>query len=268
VLACAIGSARDIRLHEERTVIGGEPARDPAEVADGYSRPQDPGPGATDALVDGQPTHRPTEQPEESAGESRPQRVGRIRRQDPATARPRPTSLAEKRAIAIAQKREDEAQARDDERASRSSRIRRRVIAAAVVAIVIVVVFAVAAALGSSDGAVTASCVDEQNVVVDDSYCDTSTPGTYGTPGGLVILGGHSYRYYYGGTAIPGRVASGGSTVAPKKAQVTTRSGRTIQRGGLGVGGDGTRAGSKGGSSSVGKVSSKRTSSGSRAGRR
>jgi hypothetical protein len=64
---------------------------------------------------------------------------------------------------------------------------------------------------------------DESYAVVDDDYCDEDHyHGSHG-----------AYRWYYGGTRNGGRV-SYGTTVKPADAQITTRSGRVVQRGGFG----------------------------------
>lgn len=86
---------------------------------------------------------------------------------------------------------------------------------------------------------VDADCVDTSQrlpdgsyAVVDDDRCDSSSSGYHGSHG--------AYRWYYGGNRIGNRVR-GGTTVKPSDAQITTRSGRVIQRGGFGfhVGGRG-----------------------------
>jgi hypothetical protein len=68
-------------------------------------------------------------------------------------------------------------------------------------------------------------CVDEKNVVVDDSFCDNQ-PGQQnnnyyhpGTPG--------IFRYYYGGTGsyYPGSFASGGGFVPASGASYATSRG-------------------------------------------
>jgi hypothetical protein len=64
-------------------------------------------------------------------------------------------------------------------------------------------------------------CVDENNHVVDPSFCKNLpanssqpvySPGNYGT-GGIPIFIPHTYRYYYGGggSYTPGSVVTGGS---------------------------------------------------------
>ncbi|MEV0967769.1 hypothetical protein [Microtetraspora glauca] len=79
---------------------------------------------------------------------------------------------------------------------------------------------------------VGADCVDlnSQNpdgsyVVVDDDYCDESHYHYHGSRG--------AYGWYYGGQRTGGRVGRG-TTLKPSDAQITTRSGRVVQRGGFG----------------------------------
>lgn len=86
---------------------------------------------------------------------------------------------------------------------------------------------------------VTAQCTRIQNgeeIVVEDRYCSGSPNSS-----GIFILAGSQYRYYYGGTGSIGQRPSGGTTVAPKGAKITTKTGTTVQRGGLGskIGGSG-----------------------------
>jgi hypothetical protein len=92
---------------------------------------------------------------------------------------------------------------------------------------------------------VTASCVRDdtngQPVIVPDSYCTSHTAGL----NGFFFYGGHQYRYYYGSSGSVGQRPIGGSTTAPSGSTVKTRSGTTIQRGGLG----GKLGGGKGGGS-------------------
>ncbi|MFF4779269.1 hypothetical protein [Microtetraspora fusca] len=79
---------------------------------------------------------------------------------------------------------------------------------------------------------VGADCVDLNSrnpdgsyTIVDDSYCDESHYHYRGSHG--------AYGWYYGGNRMGGRVWQG-TTLKPTDAQVTTRTGRVIQRGGFG----------------------------------
>ncbi|MEV4806815.1 hypothetical protein AB0K18_43045 [Nonomuraea sp. NPDC049421] len=72
---------------------------------------------------------------------------------------------------------------------------------------------------------VTAVCVtpspalDGSYQIVDDRFCEGGSH--------------HTYIYYYGGTTTSGSVR-GGTTVRPSHAQIVTRSGKVVQRGGFG----------------------------------
>ena len=95
-----------------------------------------------------------------------------------------------------------------------------------------------------SSPTVTAQCVREDPsghpVIVPDDYCTGHTAGL----NGFFFYGGHQYRYYYGSSGGVGSRPIGGSTLAPSGANIHTRSGTTIQRGGLGG-----KFGSRGGGS-------------------
>jgi len=84
---------------------------------------------------------------------------------------------------------------------------------------------------------VTAYCtqVDEagKDVVVPERECEDASQRSSGV-GGIMILNGMQYRYYYGGNNTVGKPPVGGSTMKPKGAEVKTKSGNVIQRGGLG----------------------------------
>lgn len=90
-------------------------------------------------------------------------------------------------------------------------------------------------------------CVDENNRVMDPSYCSTlqrgSTQTTVGPSGGA-----HSYRWYYGGggSYVPGTAATEGSYVPEEGHSYSTTNGTA--RGGFGSGfsGDGAHAGGEG----------------------
>lgn len=87
---------------------------------------------------------------------------------------------------------------------------------------------------------VTATCVDENSVVVPDSYCGSGTP----SGGGIFIWAGAPYRYYYGGSSGGvGTRVTGGTLTQPSRTTAKTKSGSTISRGGFGS----KSAGSSGG---------------------
>jgi hypothetical protein len=186
---------------------------------------------------------QPVEQPEgeQQAGyawseEDEPSQYpsgGSMEFQDAATAKPRPPTPAELRAREkFAKKQEELEQARVAAEAKRKHQKRVLIGAAAAVGVVGVV-----AGLGYwalSAPTVTAQCVQEdsngQPIIVPDSYCTGHTAGL----NGFFFYGGHQYRYYYGSSGSVGSRPIGGSTTAPPGATVKTKSGSTIQRGGLG----------------------------------
>ncbi len=200
----------------------------------------------------------PIDQPDEPAGPGR--RRGRVNFQDENTT-PREPTLAEQRAHQQAQKQaiEDE-QARLAAEAAAAKKRKRMLIGGGAVAGVAALI-AVGYAVSGNDEAVEARCVDENNVVVDDSNCVTpaSNSSSYAGGGGgfgffPIFLGGgnRQYHYNYGGSGSIGQTATGGTTVAPKDATVrSATSGRTISRGGFGVSSSsGSGGGAKAGSSS------------------
>jgi hypothetical protein len=160
--------------------------------------------------------------------------VGRIRRQEAGTTRPRPPTVGEARARDKARKQraEDERLAAEAAAAEAAKKRRRRNAMIGGVAVVGVVgLVALGYAVLSSD-TVEATCIDPNTeIVVDDSYCARGTPGA----GGMFIYAGSQYRYYYGGHGGGvGTKMSGGTVVTPKGATIKTKSGTTIQRGGFG----------------------------------
>ncbi|QXQ15886.1 hypothetical protein [Skermania piniformis] len=166
-----------------------------------------------------------------------------MRRQEPGVTQPRPPTVAEARARDKARRHAAEAQQAEEAAAARRRTRNRRLMGGAAVVGVVALVAVGYRALSSSNDDVTAHCIIDENgvqQVVDDDYCARGTPGV----GGIFILGGHQYRYYYGGTGTVGQAPRGGTTVLPKGATVTTKSGSTIQRGGLGSKSGGSSSGS------------------------
>jgi len=158
---------------------------------------------------------------------------GSIHYQDATTAKPRPPTPAELRAREkFAKKQQEMEDARLEAEAKRRRQKRILIGAAATVGVVGVV-----AGLGYwalSAPSVNAQCVrDDSNgqpMIVSDDYCTGHTEGL----NGFFFYGGHQYRYYYGSGGSVGSQPIGGTTTAPKGATITTKSGTTIQRGGLG----------------------------------
>ncbi|WAJ45115.1 hypothetical protein OK015_00880 [Mycobacterium sp. Aquia_216] len=185
-----------------------------------------------------------SEQPEPEDDEAAEQTSrGSIEFQDAATTKPRPPTPAELRArdkYAKKQKALEEARLAAEEK----RRHQRRVLMGAAAAVGVVGLVAGLGYWMLSTPNVTAQCVQEdpsgQPVIVPDSYCTGHTEGL----NGFFFYGGHQYHYYYGSSGSVGSRPSGGTTVAPKGANITTKSGSTISRGGLGGSSGGKGSGS------------------------
>lgn len=154
---------------------------------------------------------------------------GRMRTQQAGVTQARQPTVAEARARAkaLAERKQRELEANQAE--ARKRQLKRRLIGGVAVVGVVGVVALSINALSSYDS-VTASCVNADGVVVSDTYCG-GTPGV----GGFFFVAGSQYRYNYGGTGAIGQRISGGSTIKPQGAEIKTKSGSTIQRGGLGA---------------------------------
>lgn len=168
---------------------------------------------------------------------------GSMEFQDAATTKPRPPTPAELRAREkFAKKQQSMEEARAAAEAKR--RKQKRTLVGAAVAVGVVGVVAGLGYWALSAPSVMAQCVQDdpngQPVIVPDSYCTGHTAGL----NGLFFWGGHQYRYYYGSSGSVGSRPIGGTTAAPRGATITTKSGTTIQRGGLG----GKLSGKSGGS--------------------
>ncbi|MCV7029439.1 hypothetical protein AWC25_08020 [Mycobacterium sherrisii] len=153
--------------------------------------------------------------------------------QDAETTKPRPPTPAEVRARdKYAKKQQELEQARLE--AEEKRRRQRRVLMGAAAGVGVVGLVAGLGYWMFSSPTVTAQCVRDdpsgQPIIVPDSYCTGHTAGL----NGFFFFGGHQYRYYYGSSGTIGSRPTGGSTVAPKGATITTKSGTTISRGGLG----------------------------------
>ena len=170
-------------------------------------------------------------------------RRGNIRSQEPGVTQPRPPTLAEARARDKARKAREEADRFAAEQAAIAERRRRqnrKTLMGAVAVVGVVGVVAMGYQMSKREPDVTASCVDENDVVVPDDYCGRGTPGI----GGIFIFAGAPYRYYYGGsTGGVGTRATGGTLTQPRGTIAKTKSGSSISRGGFGS----SSAGSVGG---------------------
>jgi hypothetical protein len=159
---------------------------------------------------------------------------GTIRAQEPGVTRPRPATVAEARARDKARKAREVAERFAAEQVANAERKRsqnRKTLMGAVAVVGVVGVVALGYQAFKATPEVTASCVDENNVVVSDSYCGSGSPGI----GGIFIFAGAPYRYYYGGaTGGVGTVATGGTLTQPRGTVAKTKSGSSISRGGFG----------------------------------
>nr|WP_042184876.1 hypothetical protein [Kibdelosporangium sp. MJ126-NF4] len=179
-----------------------------------------------------------------------------MRYQDADTTTPREPTLAEKRAMRRALEEQEQHERTTLAEVERKSLRRRRVMIGAGVTVGVVATVAVWYAAATPDE-VTAYCVDDSSTVAsDENTCSEDyvrSHGGYHSGGFFFIpIGGgqtRSYHYNYGGTVSgsgPGRKVSGGSTAAPGSGTTVKSgtSGKTIQRGGFGVGSSGKSGGS------------------------
>ncbi len=162
---------------------------------------------------------------------------GTIRSQEPGFTQPRTPTVAEARARDKARMAREEADRFAAEQAANAQRRRsqnKKTLMGAVAVVGVVGVVALGYQMSKSDRGdrdVTASCVDENNVVVPDDYCGRGSPGM----GGIFIFAGAPYRYYYGGsTGGVGTRATGGTLTQPSGTIAKTKSGSSITRGGFG----------------------------------
>ncbi|MBB5958841.1 type II secretory pathway pseudopilin PulG [Saccharothrix tamanrassetensis] len=204
-------------------------------------RGHSPAPGQPGGQQPGQPGgQQPGGQPGQPGGKR-----GQIRQQQPGVTQARPPTLAEQRARTQALEQQREAELALEAEQARKRKQRKRLLIGGGVAVGVVGVVAIWYAASSPDD-VEAQCTQD-GVVVDDKYCDDSYARSHGgyTSGGFIYIGGSSYRYHYGGSSVPvGQKVSGGSYTIPKGANVTTKSGTTVQRGGFGVSGGSKSGGS------------------------
>lgn len=174
---------------------------------------------------------------------------GRMRYQDEST-NAREPSVAERRAREQAARREREAEEQRLVAEAASRKKRKRILLGAGVTVGVVALIAVGYAVAQPDEVVEARCVGPDDVVVNDSNCVTpaASSGAYYGGGFFPIFlggGGRQYYYNYGGGGAIGQRATGGTTVVPRDgARVTTPSGKSISRGGLGVSAGSSSSGS------------------------
>ena len=189
---------------------------------------------------------------------------GSMRFQDE-TSRPREPTLAERKAREQAERRQREAAEQAEVDAQRSRTRRKRILIGAGATVGLVAVIAIGYAIAQPDEDVSARCVDDSGVVVDDSNCVTpaASSSNYHSGGGLYPIfigaGGGQYHYNYGGSGSLGQPVSGGTTTVPRNStRVTTPSGKSVSvgssdssgskssvsRGGLGSSSSGSSSGS------------------------
>jgi hypothetical protein len=180
---------------------------------------------------------------------------GSMRFQDE-TSRPREPTLAERKAREQAERRQREAAEQAEADAQRSRTRRKRILIGAGATVGLVAVIAIGYAIAQPDEDVSARCVDDSGVVVDDSNCVTpaASSSNYHSGGGFYPIfigaGGAQYHYNYGGRGSVGQPVSGGTTTVPRDStKVTTVSGKNVSvskvtRGGLGSSSSGSSSGS------------------------
>jgi len=180
---------------------------------------------------------------------------GSMRFQDE-TSQPREPTLAERKAREQAERRQREAAEQAEADAERSRTRRKRILIGAGVTVGLVAVIAIGYAIAQPDDEVSARCVDESGVVVDDSNCVTPAASSSGYHSGggfypiFIGAGGAQYHYNYGGSGSLGQPVSGGTTTVPRDStKVTTVSGKNVSvskvtRGGLGSSSSGSSSGS------------------------
>jgi hypothetical protein len=189
---------------------------------------------------------------------------GSMRFQDE-TSRPREPTLAERKAREQAERRQREAAEQAEADAQRSRTRRKRILIGAGATVGLVAVIAIGYAIAQPDEDVSARCVDDSGVVVDDSNCVTpaaSNSHYYGAGAYPVFIGGggRQYHYNYGGSGSLGQPVSGGTTTVPRNStRVSTPSGKSVavgssdssssskssvSRGGLGSSSSGSSSGS------------------------
>ncbi|MCP3799643.1 hypothetical protein NLX83_10280 [Allokutzneria sp. A3M-2-11 16] len=209
-----------------------------------------PGPAA-ESESESKPESKPesTAQDKPVEAPAKPKR-GQINFQDPGTTRARPPTVAEQRARETARREARARREAEEAEAARKAKLRKRLLIGGGVSVGVVAVVAIWYAASQPDD-VEARCVDNNNVVVDDKYCDDDyarSNGGYSSGGGSTFIylggGGRQYSYNYGGSGAVGQRVTGGSSIRPSGANISTPSGKSVQRGGFGV-----RSGSSSGGS-------------------
>lgn len=176
---------------------------------------------------------------------------GSMRFQDENTTAREP-SLAEQRARRQAlfeEQQREEDERKSSEIAGRKAATKRKILIGSGVTVGLVGLIATYYTVAKPQE-VTAVCTDGNGTIVQDNNCDESYVTSHGgySQGGFLflplILGGGQYRYNYGGQGPVGGRVSGGSYTAPSNANVSTKSGKSVQRGGFGISGKSGTGGS------------------------
>lgn len=189
--------------------------------------------------------------------EQQPHR-GSMRFQDPSSTERREPTLAEQRARRQAIAEERERQAAEEQaawEAERKAETRRKMLIGSGVTVGLVGLVASWYLVAAPDD-VTAVCTTADGTIVEnEQYCDESYARSHGghVSGGFIFLplpggGFQQYRYNYGGHGTVGSQVQGGTYERPQNANISTRSGKTVQRGGFGVRGGSGGFGKSGGS--------------------
>lgn len=176
--------------------------------------------------------------------QKQPSGRGQMRQQQAGVTKARQPTVAEQRARAAAMKAQQERFAAESAAFEKRRKTRKRLLIGGGVTVGVVALVAIWYAAASPKN-VTAQCTDSNDVIVDDDYCDESYYRSHGgySSGGFIYIGGSSYRYNYGGSGAVGQKVSGGSYTIPKGANVSTKSGTSVQRGGFGVSSGGSKSG-------------------------
>ncbi len=195
---------------------------------------------------------------------------GQMRFQDAESATPREPTLAEKRARVAAEKRRDEQEQAAVAEATRKSDQRRKVLIGSGVTVGVVALVAAfysGSAYSTEKNAMQRECTvnyQGEDIAQPDEHCDPNYAQNNGGSmvGGMWMMpiflpGGGvgpmpsspgQYRYSYSpagsaGTAPGQRVASPNFNAPSGNTKITDKSGRTVQRGGFGVGNKGPSGG-------------------------
>lgn len=182
---------------------------------------------------------------DDTPGGDQQRKRGSVRRQDAESTSPREPTLGEQRArrkAAIEEKEREAAEHEERKAAEHKAETRRKVLIGGGVTVGLVGLVATFYTVAQPE-TVTASCTNEEGIVVEEKYCSeeyVENNGGYVGAGGLLFLpiggiGGSQYRYNYGGSGAVGTPVTGGSFQKPDNAKITTKSGNTIQRGGFGI---------------------------------